>query len=365
MTNIDTATIRNPSTGRIIKVTYALSLPHDHPAYKLARQRFPKASPEFEDPEEAKRQRISNLERMVNWHISTGNNSLDEVDDFCDTHLNGLNVVDVLTSYLDLLDVHTSPEIDNISAIIDQYSQVTILELSVSLDDGSTITRGIRVYPDGSPPSISHDGFTINNRLVGKNIARRMLRGSLNLADKIGASSIKVQAGMDSGGYVWAKYGATPTEISLENLLASLKHKISNLPDVIADFESQSEWTKQFIRNSINKLRRDYALGTISKDRVRSRIRDLLIKHRFNQQTETTVKNAREYIANNPTVVSQIADLLNTESNKYQYERNPYILNILARGPLGKILLLGTSWSGSFETERDTLGRHILEDSLK
>lgn len=75
-------------------------------------------------------------------------------------------------------------------------------------------------FDDGvrMPPRVEHSVFFLGEGLQGKGIAKRVLKDHMQLYQRMGVSSVRVDAGDDVGGYAWAKFGFVPNQPSWNKL---------------------------------------------------------------------------------------------------------------------------------------------------
>lgn len=365
--DINTATIKNPLTGNIVKVKYALSLPHDHPAYLLARQKFPEHVPQ-EEPEVANTRRKDQLKSMARDAITatqrgmwTGT-SVDDLEQFGQNYLNGVNPVDIVADYLGLLEVHSPAEIASIESTTNDTPSKAILNFSIKLRDGSTVTRTIHHNKGSGKNVIYHNWFSLEDRAFGRGIAKKMLRLSIDIADKINADTIEFTAGLQSGGYVWAKHGAQVDSLDRYNI-ASMMHNDLNSPG-----RAIERHNRKGLRN-INEAKDRYVRlkelvkrGSVDRQTAREVLVRIHALYMSGKALKQVADNAATFIQENPDSANALKSLI---FNQLNGTVDGNLLYIISRHPLGKFLLLDTSWDGYFDLTRGSLGRSQLEDSLK
>ncbi|NLG90377.1 MAG: hypothetical protein GX486_00770 [Acetobacter sp.] len=84
---------------------------------------------------------------------------------------------------------------------------------------------------------IVHDGLIINPE--GRGYGRKLLRNSFDIYRAFGFKVVKIKAGMDSGPYVWARFGFLPTTASWENLRQQVHKNLEECKDEIDEYEYQ------------------------------------------------------------------------------------------------------------------------------
>jgi hypothetical protein len=58
------------------------------------------------------------------------------------------------------------------------------------------------------------------------------MRNSLDVYEKIGIARITLEAGLDAGGYVWARFGFTPVPTEWQKLKGVLRMKLGELQQI-------------------------------------------------------------------------------------------------------------------------------------
>lgn len=137
---------------------------------------------------------------------------------------------------------------------------------------------------DPAKNEIKHDLFMLAKHNQKKGIAKQVMAASLQAADKVGAEKVRVEAGLDAGGYVWLRKGAFPdggaaSLLGIASRRGKQRHDLAQLAsDFILKTRSFSEnQMRNFVlsdefRNYQNlflgaKWNGDFDLG---KDRVRA-----------------------------------------------------------------------------------------------
>lgn len=88
-------------------------------------------------------------------------------------------------------------------------------------------------FPDDSPPEVHHSLFELNTSAQGQGIAKDLLANSMRLYDMAGIGSIHLTAGLDVGGYAWAKYGfLPPAGRATRDLFSRIGGRLANLDGV-------------------------------------------------------------------------------------------------------------------------------------
>lgn len=73
--------------------------------------------------------------------------------------------------------------------------------------------------------TITNDLFLLAKRDQDKGFGKQITQNLVAIADHIGASKIDLEANVDVGGYAWAKYGFAPTPANWRGLANSIKSK--------------------------------------------------------------------------------------------------------------------------------------------
>lgn len=85
-------------------------------------------------------------------------------------------------------------------------------------------------FPPDSPPEVHHNLFEIDSSAQGHGIAKDLLANSMQLYDQAGIGRIHLTAGLDVGGYAWAKYGFLPKDgQATRELFSRLNQKLDGL----------------------------------------------------------------------------------------------------------------------------------------
>jgi len=127
-------------------------------------------------------------------------------------------------------------------------------------------------HPVGGPASVSHASFTLNQPNQGKHLARQILGESISFYESQGFHEVDVHAGLDVGGYAWAKYGFLPVDArETQTLLQALRPKLARLslePAVRSKVETlltsqdpQSLWAIADLETPVEVDGRNLSLG--------------------------------------------------------------------------------------------------------
>ena len=173
-----------------------------------------------------------------------------------------------------------------------QGHQMSWLEYNLELADPASgeslgsMSREID-FEDPDTPRVYHNYFQLASGHQGKGLGKEILASSVKVYDEIGVKSISLNAGLDVGGYAWAKYGFKPKS------------------------GVQTEWLF---------------------DNLRDRLDDLAVSTGVRRTVERLLSD------NKPEAIWAISDL---NGVTVQDRDGPV--------PLGKALLLGTNWEGSLD----------------
>lgn len=78
---------------------------------------------------------------------------------------------------------------------------------------------------DLSDKMVYHDYFT--TQIEGKGIGKKLFDGLLDVYDHLGIKTLDVHAGLQGGGYAWARYGFVPTQSSWDGLRSIINSQIN------------------------------------------------------------------------------------------------------------------------------------------
>jgi GNAT superfamily N-acetyltransferase len=156
----------------------------------------------------------------------------------------------------------------------------------VSKEEVGSMCREIS-FDQESRPHVHHGYFQLSSGRQGQDLGKELLAKSVEVYDQIGVGSVSLYAGLDVGGYAWAKYGFKP--------------------------ESEQAAKRLF-------------------DTVRGRLDELDVPNGVRRSVERLLSD------NRPEAIWALSDLNGVTVEEYD-------------GPttLGKALLLGTSWPGTLD----------------
>lgn len=112
-------------------------------------------------------------------------------------------------------------------------------------------------FPEDSPPEVHHSLLELDADVQGRGIAKDLLANSLRLYDLAGIGSIHLTAGLDVGGYAWAKYGFLPSPGR------ATRDLFSRIGGRLASLDGVSETSRQVVQRLLQS-EDPKALWTIS-----------------------------------------------------------------------------------------------------
>jgi hypothetical protein len=363
-------TLVNPVTKNTITVRYALNLPIEHPAHRLAWAMVQKNTPQKSNqpaPQKKTTAGTMQVDPKRKALVQQLNKNLkEEIEAFDRAHLNGGSLVDITAEYLSSLGV--DDELVKRATI--NIHDDSFAEISIALADGTTMIREISVSETDGQIVINHALFELGSDLqVGSGYAKRMLTSAIRIADSIKASMVKFHAGMSAGGYVWAKYGATPTPMSRIRMYSSIKDTLDNFEEVTTERYNDARDELASLTRNDPSSRAPWTINRIKK---------------MERQLEV-IEAAQKLVKEHPEYLASLRKLLELEEEKIpaQYRNaitgwtvpdeevrsiggglSPELLSFIANTPLGKFLLLDTEWHGFFDMRKGSPGRSMLEQQL-
>lgn len=370
--------IVNPNTQNKVSVRYALRLPKQHPAYKAAVALIASHSKKKKVVSKKPKKKKNDEPRSLGVKQRFVDIVKDRVEEFAEEgdlealeahgrkHFNGVSPLEIAAKYLEMIYDPTKDEISEIEVKVD-YRRFPQININIVLKNGTTITRMIKTSTRTGKNVIKNDFFELGGGESGKGFAKKMLEGTLEIADSIGAEAVLFEAGLSAGGYVWAKYGGIPAPTSRIGQYALIYPRLRNFDKVI--------------RRRIDDTK-DH-LESLKKSTTDSSYRAQQIK----RQTKNLemLEEAERFIQENPQFLKTLTKLFKKEIDKlgswYNHEKgyhnvplklfgklgkelSPDLLSYLAQTPLGKMFLLESGWNGYFNMRKSSIGRKMLELAL-
>lgn len=369
--------IINPVTQNKVSVRYALMLPKSHLAYKAAQALLaqhtkdkPKKAP-VATPRKATLDVSPEARAVVEKHVSNPVRR-DILQEYGDEHLNGVSPIDIAASYLSLI---WDEDPDGILKLNVYQQSDTRISIEIKLANGSSITRGIRTSRKTGANIIYNEYFELGRNVPkGGGLAKKMLRQTIDLADKINAKAVMFHAGLSAGGYVWAKYGGIPTPSSRIEMYSSINSKLENLPLYVSQIIATRQENIRYYEKRIIELQDEFPDDAAAYAEIAMRqlqgIEELertleianknkpqldVLKKMFEKGTEplqTYFKNGVAYVPSFLTY--RVGKQLPTD-----------LLQYVAHSPFGKLLLMETEWWGYFNMRKGSLGRNMLEHAVR
>jgi GNAT superfamily N-acetyltransferase len=355
--------VTNPNTKRKVTVRYALTLPHDHPAYREAvrvvqrkrsmaaksgtqksvhttstSSRVGRPSLRTPDPTSA---------RVVRKALRTYYDKYaeKELNVFGKKHMNGISPINILAQYLKTLGVTRVDQIEELYINPNESYDLPVLSISIQLTDGTELERTFTRRRNRNEWVVQHDRFFLGGAVErGQGLGKRMLRDTLDMADDMNIVAITLEAAADAGGYVWARMGGIPDPSERRHMYEHIDYKLDTLTD---DALERMRARKEQLQADL-----DDPLYTKYKKELERKLR--------------SVNGVLDTIDNNPELIRTITQLVKRELSKTTLTQklSPDLLHYVANTPLGNYLLAGTSWKGYFNLRKGSMGRRMLEQSI-
>lgn len=374
-------TIVNPVTKNNVTIQYALKLPKEHAAYKAAAAFIQARSNVKRRPKETlptKKEPLFTVDATIlgkaeEWvRRRDGHGEAQRLQEYGDKYLNGVSPLTIASKYLETIYDPTKDEIMQ----FDVYTKLTTydgklspqVKIGIRLKNGTSIARTIKTSVKRNTSVIENDYFELGEKVpAGTGHARRMLQETIKIADSIGAEAVLFEASLSAGGYVWAKYGGIPTPDSREVMYHGIYRILNNFDTRLQDRIDKTENSLADVTQASKKMGdRDLA----------SRTYDEYIRKHTNALK--MLRDTEAFVKANPQFMSSLHKLLEQQIRQYDIspsttpeERDkrrtnlsPELLSYIANTPLGKFLLLDTSWTGYFNMRKGSLGRKMLEDAV-
>lgn len=378
--------VRNPLTQRDVTVRYALKLPKDHPAYRAAAALVQKSAKKADDaptPSRSKQKKPITTERMalltvkvsqVNGEPAARGSGV--LRRHGEKYLHGTSPLDITAVYLSSLGVTNESQVDVVEIdVTDESSEGGHPEvrIHIELKDGTTLTRYIKTSRKRKNSVIVNAHFELGYEVQrGGGRARQMLADTIKIADQINATAVLFSAGLDAGGYVWAKYGAIPDPKSRIDVYQTLLDRIKHGGN---DEDARS---LKYLQNTIKeyqKMLKTATKGGKMYDYYRETIADYerQIENRMKQE-ELFKKHRAEIALIRKLIEAEVKKLPRNIDGQYMSQQERHVIgsklsrNLLAyiaTTQFGKALLLQTEWDGYFDMREGSLGREMLEKALR
>jgi hypothetical protein len=350
--------VTNPYTKRKVTVRYALRLPHDHPAYREAvrvvqrNRKKPSATKPRTDTKSTKhtptqlRSPDPAIVRVIHKALGSDAWTPRELQTFGKKYMNGISPINIVAQYLKTFGVTRSDQIKKLY-FLGETDDFPSLSISIQLTDGTKLSRTFTRRRTKNEWIVEHDHFALGDRVdKGQGLGKRMLRDTLAIADELNIVAAKFSAGLESGGYVWARYGGIPDPGSRRRIMKRIQDQVVNVDRLKTTIRT----AKRVAESRLRKTQPD-------TDEQRQLTRSIQL------YTDTL-----DAVETNPKVVATIHTMitadLKKDSDKSGRQMSPELLSYIANTPLGKYLLLGTEWEGYFNLRRGSLGRRVLEQSI-
>lgn len=291
--------------------------------------------------------------------LRTYGSNLYNVKKFTDQHF-GMNIEYIIADYAEVFGGLDDVDIGARALMADDTGG----SLSFTMHQKSTgikMSRYFSVETIGSRKKISMENavFYAPVKSQKKDNAKKMLGAMLRVADKLGITEVTVMAAMETGGYVWLRAGAQPSKDDFNNI-AKIIHKRLATPESFTEFKK-----KKLVEKEDNVKLAEFNLSrfdsTVQGDPTEEQLkeRETLVG---NLTIATNILNYyRDVLSNvSPEVRNDISEMF---YRLWMYRQTDYdMLYDFIKTDLGKVMMLGLSWSGAFDLSRGSKGRQRVED---
>jgi SPP1 gp7 family putative phage head morphogenesis protein len=101
----------------------------------------------------------------------------------------------------------------------------------------------------------NHSFFNINPDLQRRGIGKQFMKNSFGLYEDLGVQKVKMRAGMEVGGYAWARYGFTPTKSDWNNAVKPLvRARMESVALTDGERKDLTKWLRSDDPHSIYKV---------------------------------------------------------------------------------------------------------------
>jgi GNAT superfamily N-acetyltransferase len=99
---------------------------------------------------------------------------------------------------------------------------------------GERIATATRTF-DLNERVVKHAGFSVTPERRGRGLATLLTRNSVDAYREVGITKVTLSAGMDAGGYVWARLGFLPSKDEWRQVRGAVRAKLESIPSVPAE----------------------------------------------------------------------------------------------------------------------------------
>lgn len=257
----------------------------------------------------------------------------------------------------------------------DKRIELTFNEMEAAYEGGDRITEfeinceskdrnvGVKssfvLYPDNPSNSYLYAGLVSNTDLSKgsgglRPSAPKLLKHAISACDALGISSIKFEAGLTAGGYIWAKMGAIPDKQSIKELLTSdvwsandrvPEGRLHRMIDNIRQIAEKLDEGKQLTAGELLGNRRFG--GTFDEEENKKLVGKII---RDVQKAKNTGTFEQEM---------EVLDIL-----LKKIEEDPSLISAIANHEFGRYILQGCGWQGSFNIENGSSSREFILANL-
>ena len=84
---------------------------------------------------------------------------------------------------------------------------------------------------------VNHEGFSVIAERQGRGLATLLTRNSVEVYRAVGISRVTLTAGLEGGGYVWARFGFLPTRDSWKQVRGAVQAKLASVGKIPPEAE--------------------------------------------------------------------------------------------------------------------------------
>ncbi len=375
----------NPKTKNKVTVRYALRLPKTHPAYRAAvalvgkftKKKSKKVVKAKSKPQSlgVNPERVADMAAYIKARKVELGVTVQSLIKYGEKYLNGVSPVEIAAKYLEIIDAKDTKDIEECRIEVQlpgSYYRHPRLEIAISLNNGTKITRVIKTSLKSKNSVIKNDYFELGREVkTGTGHAKRMLQETMKIADKINAKAVLFEAGLSAGAYVWAKYGGIPTPHHRVRLYQGIHEMLS---DIDEDAQLKLQDANELISYYTMQLNNAQAIGDFSlipyyKRQLNFAVEKLNSINKLIEQVKAdpkTIKLLQKLFAKQVDIIRQQEKEGNGSYSDAEIGRHlsPDLLNFMSHTFLGKFFLLDNYWDGYFNMRKGSLGRTMLEKEV-
>ena len=168
-------------------------------------------------------------------------------EEFVNTHFEGLELFNFFKLIDSLLKPHSAQPISKKLVLSDPPPKLELIYLSGDITDPLFLKRTFEI--NKGILEVSHDYFILPTTARNHKIGKKVLSACLNQYEKLGVAKISVHAGLEDGGFVWAKVGFKA--INKQEVDVILKSASSQLP--ASEYQIAKAWYDDHYNTFPNK----------------------------------------------------------------------------------------------------------------